>query len=529
MSKQKKNLLTLLILFALLAVVLALYFFVPRGGNSGTEENSDAGETITVDTIDTGSIVRLRVKNGDKELALEKKGKEWRFGDRGDIPLDEEAVSGLLSAFETVKATGSLSYDPDRLSEYGLDKPSMSITVETSDGREYAYSLGAGVPVKGGYYGIASKPDKIYFLEQSLYDKMDINYKSLIKKDDLPEIEEDYMTYLHVDNQKGEDFEAKTVSEKEQVASYSSWNITKPYEKPLGTSIKDWKTTLGYFSALTFDELVEYGSKNPAKYGLDKPSAAITVRYYSAKDGYKPEEDSQGDAQDDASGEKDAGTENSEDSASSDSAPEIPEQYRQYKTVHLLVGNKKGEEYYVCLKGSRNVYTMSQAVVENMTKLDAYTAMDHSVYATLATDIKGYEVRCGKTKLKVTRTPVEDTEQNDSGTDTTMKNKEQNIWKLNGKQISAEDEQDFLTPYSSAYLLEFTSKAKSSVRPADKKPVLTIVYHEEKRDVTVKYLPYDGTNFYRVDKDGMDYFLVDKRSVDDVIAKFRGIEKLGEK
>ncbi len=49
---------------------------------------------------------------------------------------------------------------------------------------------------------------------------------------------------------------------------------------------------------------------------------------------------------------------------------------------------------------------------------------------------------------------------------------------------------------------------------------MTIVFHEEKRDVTVRYLPYDGTNFYRVDKDGMDYFLVDKRSVDDVAAAF---------
>ncbi len=52
---------------------------------------------------------------------------------------------------------------------------------------------------------------------------------------------------------------------------------------------------------------------------------------------------------------------------------------------------------------------------------------------------------------------------------------------------------------------------------------MTIVYHEETRDVTVKYLPYDGTNFYRVDKDGMDYFLVDKRSVDDVVSAFESL------
>ncbi len=55
---------------------------------------------------------------------------------------------------------------------------------------------------------------------------------------------------------------------------------------------------------------------------------------------------------------------------------------------------------------------------------------------------------------------------------------------------------------------------------------MTIVFHEEKRDVTVRYLPYDGTNFYRVDKDGMDYFLVDKRSVDDVVTAFGSLPEL---
>ncbi len=67
------------------------------------------------------------------------------------------------------------------------------------------------------------------------------------------------------------------------------------------------------------------------------------------------------------------------------------------------------------------------------------------------------------------------------------------------------------------------------MKPKKKEPVLTMIYHEEKRDVRVVYYPYDGTNFYRVDRDGMDYFLVDKRSVDDVIEKFRGIEHFADK
>ena len=161
------------------------------------------------------------------------------------------------------------------------------------------------------------------------------------------------------------------------------------------------------------------------------------------------------------------------------------------------------------------------------------------MYSVLATSIDGYDVTYGNTTLKVTRQAIEEksdsspTATPDGETGTAVENaankNQKNIWTLNGKTIDEKDENDFLTPYSTAYLLEYSEKAEGdNVKPKSNKPVLTIVYHEEKRDVTVKYLPYDGTNFYRVDKNGMDYFLVDKLQVDDIIEKFKGIEKLAK-
>ena len=155
---------------------------------------------------------------------------------------------------------------------------------------------------------------------------------------------------------------------------------------------------------------------------------------------------------------------------------------------------------------------MAASDVENMLGADAYTYMDRCVYSTLATDIKGYDVTIGNKKISVTHTT-------EAGEDS----KDKNVWTLNGKTVSDSQEQEFLSPYSKAFLLEFTSEAKDDVKPESSKPLMTIVYHEETRDVTVKYLPYDGTNFYRVDKDGMDYFLVDKRSVDDVVSAFESL------
>lgn len=493
MNKKTRNLLTLLGLCILLAVCLVLYFFIPRG----EEDDGDMVECeteITVDTIESDAIERLEViKKGKTSYVIVKKGDAWKLSGQEDVPLDETKVTALFSCLNPVKAAKTLEKTVDAISEYGLQNPAYTVIV-TAGGKKHQFDLGISVPVEGGYYGISSNnSDSIYCFAENIVSDLDIKTNTLIVRDELPQMEQDYMVYLHVDNKKGSDFEAAVVDEKDRVNSYSRWNITMPYEKPLATSTKDWSSILGYFDSLTFGSLVEYGTKNLGKYGLSSPSANITVRYFETTKDYEQ----------------------------TGSGEEIPEKYRKYHTVKLCIGDKKGESYYACKKGSRDVYLMNGDVVENMTELNVYSAMDHCVYATLATKIKGYDVKYGNTTLSVTRTPVKGSDDGSSDS-----NSEKNIWTLNGKQVPDDKESDFLMPYSSAYLLEYTERADDSVKPKKLKPVLTMIYHEEKRDVTVSYYPYDGTNFYRVDRDGMNYFLVDKRSVDDVIKRFREIETI---
>lgn len=506
MSKKKKNLLTLLGLCVLLVSCIALYFAVPKGGKDEDGNTAEQSETsVVVDQIDSTEITKLEVsKSGKTTLTLIKSDGQWQFAEDKQIPLDSEYVAGLFQCFNPVKATKTLEKEEAKLAEYGLDKPAMTIRL-TAGGKEYRYDLGISVPVEGGYYGLASSGDKIYCLNESLFSTFDIKRNVLIQKDELPDMDDEHMTYIHVDNKNGKEFEAKAVSEAERISKYSGWNITKPYKRPLAASIKDWSSKLGYFNSLTFLELIQYDCKDMKQYGLADPSAVITVKYYEVKDGYTPEATATPSAAASAAG--------------NDGEAIVPEKYRNYKTLQLYIGKKKGEDYYVCLKGSKNVYTMTGDVVKNMINIDAYDSMDRSVYATLATDLKGFDVTYGSTTMKMTRTPKKDSEKNESGS---VNN---NIWKVDGNEVPEADEETFLTPYSAIYLLEFTGKADNSVKPKDKKPVLTMVYHDDNRDVTVKYLPYDGTNFYRVDKDGMDYFLVDKRSVDDAITKFKKVEK----
>lgn len=527
MTSRKKNTITLIVLSAILLICLLLYFFMPDKKKEETGENKESGQ-ITVDTIAADTINAMSFEKDGKTVWSLKRSKEsWKMAEDASIPLNEEKVSAITDALNPVTATEKMETISGGLENYGLKTPSMKLSVTAKDGREYVYEIGLKVPKENkGYYSKSNASDTVYCLNETLISSIDIPRNSMIQMDSLPSIETNYMTYVGVKNRKGSDFEAKRVSDKEKVDFYSNWNITKPYARPLATSASKWKSTLGYFSALTYTELVEYRANNLKPYGLDTPSSVITIKYYEAQEGYTPTVTA-----------TPSTVVTGETSKEADYI--IPKDKRVYKTLVLSVGNKTEDSYYVCEKGSTNVYKVNGDVIENMTKLDAYESMDHCVYSVLATSIKGYDVTYDKTLLRVTRTPVKNDEASkqetpapsaDKGTavENAADKNQKNIWKLNGKKISDKDENDFLTPYSKAYLLEYTGKAEDGEQTVkDTTPVLKMVFHEENRDVTVKFFPYDGTNFYRVDKDGMDYFLVDKLLVDDIIEKFRGIEKLG--
>lgn len=539
MSGKKKNLITLLSLSAVLVVCLVLYFVIPKGttqedpantsGTAGQDSDSDSQSTVKVDSLAMDRIATVTVeKQGKKVWSLKQQKKDsWVLAGRESAPVNQELVKAILGNVDPVTATQQFEAKTEDLSVYGLDKPYLTIEIKMSDGKQYRYEIGSEVPKSDlGYYGRTAAGTNLYCLDPALVKAFDVPEISLVKMDSLPEPEADYLTYISVHNRKGKDFVAKRVSDREKVDFYSNWNITAPYAKPLATSQSEWSNVLNYFTALSYEEMVEYDSKNLKKYGLQNPRSEITVKYYQAVKGYTPTATATPNAT--LSGASSSGT-----------VYVIPKNKREYKTFRLCVGKKTQDSYYVCEKGKGNIYKMSAGMVENMTGLDAYTNMDHCVYSVLATSIRGYDVTYGDTTLKVTRksipkdgtettaAPTESSGEEGTAVGNTKDSNMKNRWSLNGKTISDDQESDFLKPYSLAYLLEYSEQAEENVKPKSTKPVLTIVYHEDNRDVTVKYLPYDGINFYRVDKNGMDYFLVDKLLVDDVIEKFRGIEAMG--
>lgn len=495
MSKGKKHLLTIVISFLVLGGLIAAYMWIPQSEKEAEEEKAKSFEVVA---IDTEQITELNATcEGKEDLSLKKEKDEWKLTDIPEATLNAEEVEKVLKAFTKVEANKELEKG-DNLSEYGLDQPTMKIEVKTSKGDDFLFELGAKVPVSGGNYGLLGESKKIYAFTSDLYQAFDIKKTSLIQMEEIADFGTDYLTSIQVKTEGKKTFEAKVVSEKEQVDAYTDWNITAPLKKPLaGSNTDSWKTMQGFFSSISFESMEEYQCKDFSKYGLDKSKDTVEVHFFTVDPNYD-------------------GSENRSSERKTSAATTIvsqkniiPEKYRRNQKYTLTVGKKtKDGNYYVRLNDSKNVYVLAATATENMMGVSPYSYMDSCVYATMAADIDGYDVSFGKKKLSVTHDTKKDGDE------------EKDIWTLNGQSVPEDGVEKLLLPYSKAFLLEYTSQAKEDVKPASKKPVLKIVYHEPIRDVTVIYYPYDGTNFYRVDKDGMNYFLVDKKSVDAVVAAF---------
>lgn len=500
MSKGKKKAVTLISLCVLLLAGLFIYFMLPENKDEQSGED-DSQETISVVNIDKENVSSIHISGGEREeISLTHEGEAWQLADLPGAPVTQETVTGMLNKVTPVTALNEL--EAAELSEYGLDAPGIVVKIGVSGGQEYEIKFGDAVPTEEGYYGLCGDTGKVYTFASSLYSAFDVEKNTLIEKEKIEDINGEYLMSISVQKGDRDTFRAEIVSDDKKVDAYTNWVLSKPYEKPLaGSSTQEWSTLQSIFTSVSFEKLVDYKCSDLGKYGLKKPSAAVEVHYFDLKDGYQvPEETA-------------APDQSSKTMNNANKTNVVPDEYKDKKSYKLLFGDQTEDgSYYVCMDGSDRVYTMAADTAEGMFNIDAYTYMDHCVYATLATDLKGYDVTVGKQKISVTRTA----QKGEDGTD-------QNVWTLNGTKVPQAKVEEFLMPFTKLFLLEFTSEAKDSVKPDDKKPVIEIVYHEENRDVTVKYLPYDGTNFYRVNKDGMDYFLVDKRAVDDAVTAFESL------
>ena len=498
---KRKQLITLIIMMAAI-VVLAAGYTVAMNMNRDNADADDGEQqeeevnTIQLFDINADDVVGISYSCDLGSLEMTKESGMW-LQKGTSVPMNDEHVGAMLDAVKEVVAIREIEDGAGNLGEYGLDNPSMQYTITMSDNTIHEFKFGLKLQTQiEGYYALIDSSDKVYSVAANYFDPFHKSLEEMIAIEDEINISTDNVTKFGVTTNKGLNFAATYVGDEIEENTYYTWRIDEPYDNVMADT-DSLKEILANLVNLKYESCVAYSAEDMSQYGLDKPFATLSVEYYEVTGVETPET---GDETQD-SGDEAQGTDESA------SATPVPEEMRVYSTYTLNIGDSysEGEDkgYYVNPEGSSNVYRMDSMYIDALTGFTSFSLADPCIYTVLVDQMTGYEIEYEGEKIVVERKQEND----------------EDVYYVNGKQVEKEG---ILTLFSAAYLLTFSGEADDKTAEPDGKPVLKITYHTNGgKDDVVKYIPYDGDNFYQVDKNGINYFLTDKRGIDDLISRYK--------
>ena len=135
MKKSTKLVSAVVVLAVLGGVYVGLNTYVSKEEKTESSEEESKTEVFSVKTDDIKSLEFIVDK---KEVTFEKKDDSWVKKDETAFPVNQTTLDSAASAIKKVEADRVLE-DVEDLTEYGLDSPSNTVTVDTADGLPWIF------------------------------------------------------------------------------------------------------------------------------------------------------------------------------------------------------------------------------------------------------------------------------------------------------------------------------------------------------------------------------------------------------
>lgn len=179
MRKQKIQLVVLLAAFLL----FALGFYAAKRISAREEEKERAKEAgeYTALSFDADDLVKLEIEREEGNLELDFHEGKWSFVKDINLEMEEQneeekgygvnasVADELRDTLANLTSQNEIAAGEDE-SEYGLDKPAMTITVTLSDGAEHSVEVGSLNSMLQAYYIRVDHSDTLYTMSETDHD-----------------------------------------------------------------------------------------------------------------------------------------------------------------------------------------------------------------------------------------------------------------------------------------------------------------------------------------------------------------------
>lgn len=282
MTKQTKTL-----------AVLAAALVVCGGAYAGLRVWNDRQAQIddTVYLTQLSDLTGLTLTNSAGTLSFTKTDGAWQYDGDSAFPADRTAVEDLAEQVGSLAALRVID-DPEDLSAYGLDEPSLQASVTAGDGTTAELLLG---DVSSSYcYAKLADSDTVYTISTDLSETLEsLELLDLAAIPDFPDLGTDTIssltwesggTTLTLTKTETTGTESGDSSADASTSSESSGE-TEPAWDVNGTAIPSDNSTftslMAQLSSLAFDACYDYKGEADtlAACGLDDPVGVLTVTY----------------------------------------------------------------------------------------------------------------------------------------------------------------------------------------------------------------------------------------------------------
>lgn len=531
---MKKKTVKLVSAVVVLGVLCAAYegvnFYVTSQEEKETEENDTSVDLVSLEADDITAVSFTADQN---EVEFDKKDDSWTEKSDANFPVNQDTVDSAVKGVASLTADQEIS-DVEDMSQYDLDNPQNTITLTTADGDT---SLQIGMESLNNQYYVKKEDDdkNVYLVSSSSIEPFMGTLYDFAESGTFPSVTSATITDVKVDKENS--------YELTQDADNLFWNVSdgKTTEKADTTKAGTVTSAIG---SLAYDKFVDYNCTDDSKYGFDDPYAVITVKY-TEEEAVESDEDSEEstDADTEESTTDEAAADTSEDADASDEDSSEDEQETQTveKTLTIYVGDETGDNRYVKVDDSKEVYTITKDSLTDILDSTMSDFYNLSVSYVSVNDLDSLEVQSADgdhtinvvtetvkaededttddtdsdtTDESSTETSDESSTDTDSSDESSSDDEEETTtttYKLDGEDL---DESTFTTFYNKLINMTAQERLTEEYTP-EGDPAYTFIFKDKDgKETTVKYYEYD-TNFYAAVVEDKVY-LVNKMNVKDL-------------
>lgn len=536
---MKKKTVKLVSAVVVLGVLCAAYegvnFYVTSQEEKETEENDTSVDLVSMEADDITAVSFTADQN---EVEFDKKDDSWTEKSDANFPVNQDTVDSAVKGVASLTADQEIS-DVEDMSQYDLDNPQNTITLTTADGDT---SLQIGMESSNNQYYVKKEDDdkNVYLVSSSSIEPFMGTLYDFAESGTFPSVTSATITDVKVDKENG--------YELTQDADNLFWNVSdgKTTEKADTTKAGTVTSAIG---SLAYDKFVDYNCTDDSKYGFDDPYAVITVKY-TEEEAVESDEDSEEstDADTEESTTDEAAADTSEDADASDEDSSEDEQETQTveKTLTIYVGDETGDDRYVKVDDSKEVYTITKDSLTDILDSTVSDFYNLTVSYVSSNDLDSLEVQSADgdhtinivtetvkaededttddtdsdttdsdtTDESSTETSDESSTDTDSSDESSSDDEEETTtttYKLDGEDL---DESTFTTFYNKLINMTAQERLTEEYTP-EGDPAYTFIFKDtDGKETTVKYYEYD-TNFYAALVEDKVY-LVNKMNVKDL-------------